>query len=215
MNDDHNLDGFELGIVSLSILSIVVVLIQMLDIVDSESSKLLGFIDVTCCSIFIIEWIVRFFRSKSKLKFTYKNIIDLIGSVPIYLFITNHWIILIRFFKIFGSISRLRTYVLNNTKMNKTRTLLAVLMMFILFISPLIILNLEKNYGAINTAENALWWTFCTITTIGYGDLYPVTTLGRLFTVFVSLGGIGVFGIITSIFINNTLQINEKSKNQS
>ncbi len=99
--------------------------------------------------------------------------------------------------------------------MDKIRALLAVIMIFILFISPLIILNLEKNHGAINTAENALWWTFCTITTIGYGDLYPVTTLGRLFTVFVSLGGIGVFGIITSIFINNTLQINEKSKNQS
>lgn len=64
------------------------------------------------------------------------------------------------------------------------------------------ILYFEEALGSINTAENAMWWTYCTISTIGYGDLFPTTSAGRLFTVFVSIGGIGMFSIFSGLVVN-------------
>ena len=50
----------------------------------------------------------------------------------------------------------------------------------------------------INTAGDALWWTFVTITTVGYGDKYPITEAGRLVGVITMAVGIGIFGVLTS-----------------
>ena len=51
----------------------------------------------------------------------------------------------------------------------------------------------------ITTGGEALWWGLVTITTVGYGDFYPVTTLGRLTGVFVMFAGIGIIGALASI----------------
>ena len=51
----------------------------------------------------------------------------------------------------------------------------------------------------ITTGGDALWWSFVTITTVGYGDQYPVTTLGRLVGVFVMFAGVGIIGSLASI----------------
>jgi voltage-gated potassium channel len=51
----------------------------------------------------------------------------------------------------------------------------------------------------ITTGGDALWWGFVTITTVGYGDEYPVTTLGRLVGIFVMFAGVGIIGALASI----------------
>lgn len=52
----------------------------------------------------------------------------------------------------------------------------------------------------ITTPEEAIWWAFVTVTTVGYGDYYPVTTLGRLIAVALMLTGIAVVGTVTASF---------------
>lgn len=49
----------------------------------------------------------------------------------------------------------------------------------------------------IKTAEDAIWWAFVTITTVGYGDKYPVTTEGRIIAAFLMVTGVGLFGTFT------------------
>jgi voltage-gated potassium channel len=51
----------------------------------------------------------------------------------------------------------------------------------------------------ITTGGDALWWALVTITTVGYGDKYPVTTLGRITGVFVMFAGVGIIGALASI----------------
>ena len=51
----------------------------------------------------------------------------------------------------------------------------------------------------IKTGGDALWWAIVTITTVGYGDFYPITSLGRLTAVFVMVSGIGIIGALASI----------------
>jgi voltage-gated potassium channel len=54
----------------------------------------------------------------------------------------------------------------------------------------------------IKTSSDAIWWAFVTITTIGYGDRYPTTNLGRFFSLFVMTTGVGLFGVLTGYLAN-------------
>ncbi len=75
--------------------------------------------------------------------------------------------------------------------------------------------NPEAN---IQTGTDALWWAFVTISTVGYGDHYPVTTGGKLLAVLIIICGVGIFGmisgLITSILTAPTRQQDNRSKNK-
>jgi len=65
--------------------------------------------------------------------------------------------------------------------------------------SSIAILQVETDPRSnIKTAEDALWWSYTTITTVGYGDLYPVTAEGRLIAIVVMTFGVGLFGTFTA-----------------
>ena len=76
-----------------------------------------------------------------------------------------------------------------------------LLMMLVLTISSVLIVQFEAGApdGNIKTGGDALWWAFTTITTVGYGDRFPVTLLGRTTAVAVMFAGIGVIGALASI----------------
>ena len=74
------------------------------------------------------------------------------------------------------------------------------------------ILQVEKDPNSnIKTAEDALWWAYVTITTVGYGDKYPVTTEGRLIAVVLMTGGVGLFGTFTA-YIASWFVVDNKIK---
>lgn len=217
MDDDKNLSPFELIVMSLSVYITTSTIIQLTTNVNGEILKLLQILDLGCCGVFITEWLVRFKRSKKKLKFTLKNLIDLLASLPLDYISMLKSLRLIKLIKILGTFNRFISYYKANT-VKVARFLLSLLFSMLILISPILILYFEQDRGTINTAENALWWTYCTITTIGYGDLYPVTTEGRIFTVLVSLGGIGMLGIGSGLLVNyviNSVNKHEKDKNNS
>jgi voltage-gated potassium channel len=58
----------------------------------------------------------------------------------------------------------------------------------------------------IKTGGEALWWVYVTITTVGYGDFYPVTAAGRLVGVVVLTGGVALFGVLTGYIANSFLE---------
>jgi len=76
--------------------------------------------------------------------------------------------------------------------------------MIVLVVSSVLVLEFEITAPPgetpnIATGGDALWWAIVTITTVGYGDFYPVTTLGRLTGVFVMFAGVGIIGALASI----------------
>ena len=70
----------------------------------------------------------------------------------------------------------------------------------LVFVSSLAMLDAERTYpgASITTFGDALWWAFTTITTVGYGDLYPVSFTGRCIAVALMVGGIALLGTITA-----------------
>lgn len=215
MDDDSNLSPIELIVLSLTVFVVFSLLIQELIPINPEMERLLRWMDNVCCFVFISEWIYRLYHAPHKGKFILRNMIDIVASFPMgWLPVLKAFrlVRIIQLIRIIGSINRFVTYCRNNV-IQTVRFCFFIIFMLLMMISPVLILFFEYEKGSINTAENALWWTYCTVTTIGYGDLYPVTTGGRIFTVFVSLSGIGMFGIVSTLLINYIINLNhEKNK---
>lgn len=212
-NKTEQLKVFEVIVLSLTLFVVFSILAQIFIPMNPEIYKLLNIFETISCFIFIAEWIIRFKRAKRKIHFTIWNLFDLLASIPIYYLPGLGALKIFRFIrliKLFGSFTRLGTYY-NKQKGPVLKSMFFIILIFVMFVGPILILLFEQNSdGSIKTAEDALWWTYVTVTTIGYGDLYPVTTAGRILTVFVTLGGISLFGIFSTLIINYS--INEKSK---
>lgn len=63
----------------------------------------------------------------------------------------------------------------------------------------ILICEQQDPYANIKTACDAIWWSVATITTVGYGDVYPVTTEGRILAMVLMISGIGLFGILSGL----------------
>ena len=71
--------------------------------------------------------------------------------------------------------------------------------LLLVWVAALTVLDAERgNDGTIQTFGEGLWWAFVTITTVGYGDYFPVTPTGQLVAVGVMLGGIALIGVVTA-----------------
>ncbi len=79
-------------------------------------------------------------------------------------------------------------------------TYVAACTALLLFLSSLAILDVERRNpdASITTFGDALWWSVTTVTTVGYGDLYPTTTQGRLIAIALMVGGIALAGLVTA-----------------
>jgi len=77
-------------------------------------------------------------------------------------------------------------------------TAVGIITVLVVIFSAIAVLSVETAPESnIKTAEDAIWWTIVTITSVGYGDRYPVTSEGRLIGVLVMIVGVGLFGTYT------------------
>lgn len=107
------------------------------------------------------------------------------------------------------------------TSFNNNRASVAIYTVFLIIIlllefGSIGILAIEgTNPNAnIRTASDALWWVYVTITTVGYGDTYPVTNGGRVLGAVVMLVGVGLFGVVTGFLANKFLPSADGAKSE-
>jgi voltage-gated potassium channel len=158
-------------------------------------------IDDLICVIFLIDFIVRFSRAPSKLKFMKWGWIDLISSIPAFdILRAGRFIRLIRLIRILRAVrstKMLVEYIFRN-RTRGTFAAVASLSVLLVIFASISVLNAETvPHSNIKTAEDALWWAFVTVTTVGYGDKYPVTTEGRMIAAVLMVAGVGLFGTFT------------------
>lgn len=199
---DENLGYFNIIILVLTIYVLGALVVETVCVLPTETSKLLGFIDHIICVIFFVDFVVRFFKAKNKLKFMKWGWIDLVSSIPVVnYFRAGRLLRLIRLLRVvraFRSSKQLVNHVFKN-KAKGTFTSVSVFAILLIIFSAIAILQVENTKeGNIKSAEDAIWWAYVTITTVGYGDKFPVTTEGRLIAVVLMTAGVGLFGTFTA-----------------
>jgi voltage-gated potassium channel len=210
-NASRELGPFQLALFVLSALLLLGLAAEMLLPVPREISRLIFYIDFAICIILLIDFIVRFSAAESKLKFLKWGWIDLIASIP--MVETLRWGRLFRIIRVirlvvaFRSVRLFLGALFGNRRQAGLVSLLVFTVLVVSFASVGILLAESSPDSNIRTAEDALWWAMTTITTVGYGDRFPVTNVGRIVASLTMLCGIGVFGALSgvaaSFFIGN------------
>ena len=131
-------------------------------------------------------------------------------------FIQMRLIRLLRIIRAFRSILQLINHVFAN-KAQGAFTSVSVIAVLLVIFSAIAILQVEDDPNSnIKTAEDAIWWAYVTITTVGYGDKFPVTTEGRIIAAILMTAGVGMFGTFTAFvaswFVKDNKSIDEKNE---
>lgn len=192
---------FDIIIVILSIYVLVALLIDSVLILPTEVSRLLYIIDDLICVVFLYDFICRFMKAPSKLEFMKWGWIDLISSIPTFEYLRYGRLIrlfrLVRALRAFRSVKYLTSHIFK-TRTQGTFTTVSLIAILMIIFGSIAILQVERGSECnIKTAEDAIWWSFVTITTVGYGDKYPITTEGRIIAAFMMVTGVGLFGTFT------------------
>lgn len=220
---ENNTNKFGFLNLAVFVLTIYVLGALIVDItfkLSEETSRLLNYIDIAICIFFFIEFCIRFYQADNKLKFMRWGWIDLISSIPMINFLRFgrilRFIRLIRIIRAFRTTKQFVTYIFSN-KAQGTFTSVAILAVLLVIFSSIAILQVENAPNSnIHTAEDAIWWAYVTITTVGYGDKFPVTTEGRIIASFLMTAGVGLFGTFTayiaSLFVSENKTTNGKNE---
>ena len=199
--------GYELFIGALSILSIFN-LIALLVLQDDENlAYVVGIINAIMMPIFLTDFFFRFFTTESKSDYFFRRFgwADLLSSLPF----PNFKILrLFRLWKVwrlileYGAGNLWREFI-NHRAENALYTVVFLVLCVLEFGSLAVLSAESKSANAnITTATDAIWWAYVTITTVGYGDQFPVTNQGRIIGILVMTACVGLFGTLSGFLAN-------------
>jgi voltage-gated potassium channel len=215
------------------LLIMIVIIISVIPLAFKETNRLFDIIECVTVIIFIIDYLLRLFTADLKLHksissffiypITPMAMIDLLSILPS-ITILNSGFKLLKLFRLLRALKVFRTFkflrysksfeIIVSVFKKQKRVLSAVATMAIAYIlvSALIIYNVEPE--SFNTFFDAIYWATVSLTTVGYGDIYPVTTIGRTVTMISSVFGIAIIalpsGVITAGYLS---EINKFSDN--
>jgi len=195
--------GFvNLLILVLSIYVLVALLANTFFTLPPEVSRMLNIADNAICFVFLADFVNRFYRAPNKWKFMQWGWIDLVSSIPTLDLMragrTLRLIRLLRVLRAFRSTKHLVQHIFQRRTQGALMAAAIIAVLMILFSSIAILQVEDAPASNIKTAEDALWWSYVTITTVGYGDKFPVTIEGRFIAALLMTVGVGLFGTFTA-----------------
>lgn len=198
--------------------------------------KIGGIIETVSVVIFTLEYILRLwvadlsytdlpsFRARLKYIRSFAAIIDLVSLLPSFISALSANFMVLRMLRV---LRLLRAFKLNRYThalhdigevfRKKASQLLSsmVVVSFLMVISSVLMYDAEHEAQpeVFNNALSGLWWAIATLTTVGYGDIYPVTAIGRVMSAIIALLGIGMIAVPTGIITAGfSEQISQKQK---
>jgi voltage-gated potassium channel len=228
-----------LFIIILIVLNTIAVIIETVDGFYNQYHNYFRLFEIFSIAVFTIEYITRLFlfakhdNSENQFKAVFKYIIspmalvDLFAILPFYipllLPIDLRFIRSIRIFRLMR-IFKLSRYthafnrLANVIRSKKDELLMSGLLIFVLLIiasSLMYYVEKDAQPDKFTSIPAALWWGIATLTTIGYGDIYPTTLLGKIISALISLLGIGVFALPAGILGSGFLEEVQKNKSEN
>lgn len=198
---------FDYFIQFLILASLIAFTVETLPDNSKKTIDFLATFEIICVSIFTLEYILRIYVAKKPLKyiFSFYGLIDFLAIFPFYLR-TAYDLRALRAFRVFR-IFRTLKLVRYNKAMKRFHIAAGIvkeeMVLFLIVTAIFIFLASAGIYYFENEAQPELfssvihsgWWAVVTLTTVGYGDVYPITVGGKIFTFFILLIGVGIVTI--------------------
>jgi voltage-gated potassium channel len=205
-------NAYELFILVLTVLSLMIMVALYLPL-DAPTKQLLTIYDNLICVVFLFDFATNMIRARPKRSYFVdrRGWLDLLGSIPtvnVPIFRFSGLFRLARLSRLSRITRLMRTKgkreITQDVVQNRGQYAAAITFMaafLVLVVASVVELAFESGApdANITTGGDALWWAVVTITTVGYGDFYPVTAAGRITGVFVMFTGIGIIGALASI----------------
>lgn len=218
----EHLGPFQLVLLALSLLVLAGLAADTWLTLPPEVSRVLHVVDTVVCAVFFVDFVIRFRAAPSKTAFMKWGWIDLLASIPV--IESLRWgravrvLRVLRLLRGLRSIQRILAVLFTHRTRGGVASVGLVSFLVVTFSSVGILLCERTPESNIHTAEDAIWWSFTTITTVGYGDKYPVTTAGRMVAIAVMVMGVGLFGtlsgLIASLFLGEAEEKIEKEEDE-
>lgn len=218
-------------------LMMIMITISIVPLAFREQNLLFEVFDKTAVSFFIIDYILRWFTADYKMPnrkkwlaflfypFTPFAIVDLLSIVPSFTFFSNAFKLfrlsrLLKILRVFRFIHYSKNVVILIKVLRKERHILfSVFLIAVAYIvtTALIMFNIEDS-EMFHDFFDALYWATTTLTTVGYGDIYPGTDLGRIISMISAILGVAVIalpsGVITASYLEELREAKKEKETQ-
>ncbi len=210
---------YKLFILVLAAASLIWIVLLVVAPFPEPFLKIIRLFDGGICFIFVFDFFRSLFIAIDKGSFLKWGWLDLISSIP-YLFIFRF----LRIARIIRASHNLRMVksqeVVQRISRRRDETTLlgtALIAIFVVLFSSLIIFRIESKAptGNIVSGVDALWWAIVTISTVGYGDIYPITNPGRVVATLVIIVGVALFSVFTSYLASTFLTQRTREQEQA
>nr|SHO03117.1 Putative uncharacterized protein [Moritella viscosa]SHO03208.1 Putative uncharacterized protein [Moritella viscosa]SHO08557.1 Putative uncharacterized protein [Moritella viscosa]SHO17335.1 Putative uncharacterized protein [Moritella viscosa] len=221
--------GFDIFIQLIIVLSLISFSVETLPSLSENTKNILRVFEIVSVLIFTIEYILRLIFADDRFKFIFSffGIIDLLAILPFYLS-TGFDLRSLRTFRLLRLIRILKLTRYSSATQRFYRAFVIAKEELILFLFTSIIILYLASVGiyyfesqaqpeAFASVFHSMWWAVATLTTVGYGDIYPITVGGKIFTFFILIVGLGIVSIPAGLIASalskaRDMEIEEKPK---
>ncbi len=195
------LNGWDWAVFVIALGALLLVLLETFLVLSAPTLAVFQWIDNAACGVFFIDVLVRWRRTGWSAEFWRWGWVDLLAAIPFdAAFRTLQIIRVYRILRVLRVLYKLQELTTGTTLNERLLALPGVAVVMIIFSTALMVEAERHAPGAtIKSGGDALWWALTTVTTVGYGDTYPVTTEGRIIAAGLMLVGIALFGSISAI----------------
>ena len=214
---------FDLAIQTLILVSLISFSIETLPNLSDSTRRALNLIELVTILIFTVEYALRVLVADNRPRFIFSffGLVDLIAILPFYVS-TGLDLRSIRILRMLRLLRILKLARYNKALIRLRDAFVDIKEELVLFFSATCMLLFISSVGIYyfeNAAQpeqyksifHSLWWSVITLTTVGYGDVYPVTTGGKMFTSIVAILGIGVVAVPTGLLSSALTKVIDKS----
>ena len=215
---------FDTVIYALIVVSLITFSIETLPNLPPTASEVLYWIEFTTVLLFTGEYLLRLAVAEPRGQFvrSFFGLLDLVAILPFYLAVgvdlravrTFRLLRLIRILKLARYSAAIRRLHRAAIIVREELVLFLNVALILIFLSAVGIYYFESNSQPEHFASvfHSLWWAIVTLTTVGYGDVFPITTGGRVFTFFVLFLGLGIVAVPTGLFASALSKAREEEE---